>query len=288
MTDGNEGHDRKENIRRRLDAQPMGLKERLISIIPRSKDWCDNASKKRITTIAGAVVVAIGLGLGIVKYSNYSNERRLELQIGEKSQEISELKDRKSALNTLYTQAKERADNFAKTNRDIAAVAQRKKASLDSVSDVVGRLEARAANADSMINNARQIAKNLEERTTKAERERKEYLEIFPYETKSLALTMEEGRQNGKSIVVLGFEERYSEEPKEIKGREGIRKRFDSSYPGLFDKIKDGAGKKRVDRVRIEETSQEKVYTCKVSYDGGSSREVTYKHPDLINPTGGK
>ena len=288
MTDGNEGHNRKENIRRRLDVQPMGLKERLISIVPRSKDWCDNASRRKIITVIGVPIAAVAVGYGSFFLYNDLRERELELQIGEKSQEISKLKDRKSALDTLYTKAKERADDFAKTNRDIAAVAQREKASLDSARGVAGRLEARAANADSMINNARQIARNLEERTTKAERERKEYLEIFPYETKSLALTMEEGRQNGKSIVVLGFEERYSEEPKEIKGREGIRKRFDSSYPGLFDKIKDGAGKKRVDRVRIEETSQEKVYTCKVSYDSGGSREVTYKHPDLINPTGGK
>ena len=288
MTDGNEGHNRKENIRRRLDVQPMGLKERLISIIPRSKDWCDNASKKRITTIAGAVVVAIGLGWGIVKYSNYSNERRLELQIGEKGQEISELKDRKSALDSLYTTAQDSVNNLAKTNRDIAAVAQREKASLDSIRDVADRLEARAVNADSMINNARQIAKSLEGRTYAAEAKAEEYLKTFPYEIKSLALEVEEGLQNGKSVVVLGFEERYSEEPKEISRRWGLRKRFDSSYPGLFDKIKDGAGKKRVDRVRIEETSQEKVYTCKVSYDGGSSREVTYKHPDLINPTGGK
>src|SRR3989344_216540 len=214
MTDGNEGHNRKENIRRRLDVQPMGLKERLISIIPRSKDWCDNASKKRITTIAGAVVVAIGLGWGIVKYSNYSNERRLELQIGEKGQEISELKDRKSALDSLYTTAQDSVNNLAKTNRDIAAVAQREKASLDSIRDVADRLEARAVNAESLINNARQIAKSLEGRTYAAEAKAEEYLKTFPYEIKSLALEVEEGLQNGKSVVVLGFEERYSEEPK--------------------------------------------------------------------------
>ncbi len=282
--EGDRGHNRKLDIRRSLDLPFRGLKEKARSAVTRLTEWYDNASRKKVATIIGVSIAGPILSLGVMDYLYDLRGRELESQLLQSYQAINKKESTLRAVKEDYRKAKTAADS-------LGIVSEKKTTSLDSVSQIAGRLEAKAVNADTMVYNARQIARNLEERTQRAERERQLLVNAISrpflvYNIQDVDLSYEDTRQNNRPVAVYSFKsDVHTDDSRELARRINFRDTFGEKYPGLEGIIKK-KGEGKITKIRVEEKDAG-VYGVRVHYDDETSLFFEYKHPRLIN-TGGQ